>query len=98
MLPAALVCFTVHKTLVAMYTNLLWRCFSTLDVVNATAPSTQMSKQPRFSLAKSADLRRMNLGATGSSPALLLKLFEHCRHLIALNLWGAFLEVTDYLY
>eukprot|EP00752_Nemacystus_decipiens_P009419 g8422.t1 len=49
-------------------------------------------QQPRFSLLKTADCQGLNLGAMGSSPDLLLTLFDSCRHIITLNLWKAYVE------
>lgn len=71
-------------------------CFSPMDSLLSRGTNVQCHvcvTQPRFALVNTVDLRRMNLGAMGSSPDLLLQLFQHCRHITTLNLWGTYLEV-----
>ncbi|CAM9481675.1 unnamed protein product [Pylaiella littoralis] len=48
--------------------------------------------QPRFSLLRTVDMRGLNLGAMGSTPDLLLTLFDSCRRITTLNLWKTYLE------
>lgn len=50
-------------------------------------------KQPRFSLLKTVDMQGLNLGAMGSTPDLLVTLFESCRHITTLHLWKTYVEV-----
>ncbi|CAM9108949.1 unnamed protein product [Scytosiphon promiscuus] len=49
-------------------------------------------QQPRFELLRSVDLRGLNLGAMGSTPDLLVTLFDACCHITTLNLLKTYLE------
>ncbi|CAM9142743.1 unnamed protein product [Ectocarpus sp. 6 AP-2014] len=51
-----------------------------------------VQQQPRFSLLKTVDMQGLNLGAMGSTPDLLVTLFESCRHITTLNLWKTYVE------
>lgn len=50
--------------------------------------------QPRFSLLKTADCQGLNLGAMGSTPDLLVTLFDSCKMITTLNLWKTYVEVA----